>query len=1015
MENPLTQPVVCAIVVGRTSELTALRSLIDRMKGGSGQVLLLHGEAGIGKSRLVAEVKAYAVGQGFLLFQGNCFQGDHSTPYAPLLDLFRMQFLAASPRTSVLPDMQPLAQVLARLLPDLSLLIPDLAAPSALLSLDPEQEKHRLFAVVSRFFATQARQQPVLLFIEDLHWSDEVSLEIFLHLAHSCSNLPLLLVLTYRGDEVSPILTHFLAALEREHLAQELSLKRLSHDDVDAMLQAIFAAHHAVPVGLVESIYVLTEGNPFFIEEVLKSLLAMGELRSDDGVWERTLLLGTQSHHPRLPHSVRDAVYQRTRQLSQEAKQVLTLAAVAGRRFGFSLLKQILHCDESHMLLLVKELIAAQLVVEESEEQFSFRHALTRQAVYAELLVRERKSLHRTIAETIEQLSSSSILDAHLTDLAYHFSEGEAWSKALEYGQRAGERALALYAPRAALEHFTRAVQALSHLPDSPPATLYRARGQAYETLGEFELARADYQRALAIAQETHDATMESQSLLDLGFLWAERDYVQSGQWFQRALDLAQVLPDPELHAHSLNRLGNWLVNTGQAEEGVRIHQQALALFEAHHDTQGIAETLDLIGVGYGICGDRVRAVEQLGRAIALFRTLDDRAHLISSLPMHAFFASPWGSDTTYSICGGLEECSAGLAEASRLARQLDSLPGQAFIELASGAVFASFGELGTGLMRAQEALRIATNIQHTQWRTGAYLILGCSYLSLQEANLAIQALGTGLTVASDIGSAWWMGSLRAYLALAYLLKGAVLQAEAVLKAGIPREHAPRNWPESLMVWAWGEVALANGEPEVALHIAQNLLATAPGETSTQPIPQLLYVKGKVLLALQRGSEAVQVFEEAKRGALARTARPLLWQIHAALGRVYHHVEQKEHARREWSTAHTIIESLAATIDDAYLRDHFSRAALKSLPREGRLLARQANVEKFGGLTERERMVATLIAQGHINREIADALVVSERTVEAHVSKILSKLGFTSRRQIAALSLEKGLLKTQRD
>lgn len=150
------------------------------------------------------------------------------------------------------------------------------------------------------------------------------------------------------------------------------------------------------------------------------------------------------------------------------------------------------------------------------------------------------------------------------------------------------------------------------HLPDTSSTTLYRACGQAHETLGEFELAKADYQRALTIAQETHDAAMEWQSFLDLGFLWAGRDYTQSGQWFQRALDLAAALSDPKLHAHSLNRLGNWLVNTGQAEEGVRCHQEALALFETHRDTPGIAETLGLIGLGYGIAGDTIRAGEHL-------------------------------------------------------------------------------------------------------------------------------------------------------------------------------------------------------------------------------------------------------------------------------------------------------------------------------------------------------------------------------------------------------------------
>src|SRR5207248_6910642 len=140
----------------------------------------------------------------------------------------------------------------------------------------------------------------------------------------------------------------------------------------------------------------------------------------------------------------------------------------------------------AQLLQLIKELIAAQLVVEESVDQFAFRHALTRQAVSAQLLGRERKALHRTIAETFERLYASSI-EAHLADLAVHFSEAGAWEQALEYSQRAGEQAQALYAPQAATLHFTRALDAARHVSLTPPASVYRARGLAYETLGDFE------------------------------------------------------------------------------------------------------------------------------------------------------------------------------------------------------------------------------------------------------------------------------------------------------------------------------------------------------------------------------------------------------------------------------------------------------------------------------------------------------------------------------------------------
>jgi predicted ATPase/DNA-binding CsgD family transcriptional regulator len=1005
------KPIVCPILIGRAADLTALYVLVDQAKRGEGQVALISGEAGIGKSRLIAEVKTHAASQGFLLLQGNCFQTDSAFPYAPFLDLLRSYFSSSSLVTGH-HDLAPFVQELSEFLPDVTSLIPESTPHIVSPSPDPQQEKRRLFALLLHFVTELAARQQLLFILEDLHWSDDTSLELLLYLARGCTHLPILFVLTHRSDEVSPELRHYLAEFDREHLAQDFSLQRLARTDVDAMLGAIFALHQAMHTGLVESMYALTEGNPFFIEEVLKSLIATGEIASKGGVWERTLLFGTHTRHPSIPRSVQDAVYQRTKQLSTPARQVLTLAAVAGRRFDLTILQQVMHADESHMLVLMKELVAAQFVVEEAADLFSFRHALTRQAVYAELLAGERRMLHRSIAETIEQRAfPSSILDAQLVDLAYHFYEGEGWSKAFEYGQRAGERALILYAPRAAIEHFTRALGALKHLASTPPATLLRARGQAYETIGEFEQARSDYEHALSIAQQTQDGIMEWQCLLDIGFLWAARDYAQAGHWFRRSLDRAQVLSDPKLHARSLNRIGNWLVNTGRAADSLQAHQEALAMFEALQDTQGMAETFDLLGMANGIYGDTMQAVEHYERAIALFRSLSDQQGLISSLATRAAYSCPGWAETTYSVCEPPERCSRDIMETLNLARQVESLTAQAYVRWNGGGSLASFGELGRGFTLAQEALRIATEIQHVQWLSATYFTLGRMYYLLLEANLAVQAFETGLRLASDTGSAWWIGNITAYLARAYLLQGALPRAEAALKAVMARSQPPANTPERRMSWAWGELALASDEPEIALDIADRLLASAPGTTRSQPIPWLLKLKGEALGALGHREEAIQALEEATQGALARQERPLLWQLHRVLGRQYQYLKQEDLAQHNFTSARQSIASLASTIDDVYLREHFSRAALTTLPREKTVSVNRVAKEAFGGLTEREREVAALIAQGKSNREIADELIVSYRTVETHVGTILSKLAFSSRAQIAVWAVEIGLVK----
>ncbi|MBA2285189.1 MAG: AAA family ATPase [Ktedonobacteraceae bacterium] len=1006
MEDRFARSVICPTLIGREDDLAVLQRFVEEAKHGDGQVAFVSGEAGVGKSRLMAETAHFSDQQGFLHLQGHCFQTDSVLPYAPFLDLLHFYMLSVTPE-QIAQEWEPIASELLGLMPELRKLIPSFASVSPLPALDPQQEKRRLFAAITHFLTQLATRQPLLLIVEDLHWCDEISLECLFQLARHTVHLPLFLLLSYRNDEVSVRLRHWLAAFDREHLSHEVVLVRLSRDEVDAMLQAIFALHASMHTGLSESIYALTDGNPFFIEEVLKSLIVSGEIASRNGVWERTLLLGAHKQRPLIPRSVQDTVQQRSEQLTPLAQQLLTLAAVAGRRFDFSLLQSILQLDEEQMLLLVKELLEAQFVVEESEERFSFRHALTRQAIYSRQLIRERKALHRTLGETIELLHPAAFAqEALLVDLAYHFFEGEVWSKAFEYGQRAAERSVALFAPRAAIEHFTRALTAQSHLQEIPSAELHRARGQAYETLGEFERARSDYEQALAIARQTRNGVMEWQSLLDIGFLWAGRDYEQAGQWLRQALDLAQHLADRRLQAQSLNRLGNWLVNTGQAERGLEAHQEALAMFERLQDTPGIAETQDLLAMASGIYGDTVSAVEHIQRAIELFRAQHDKQHLISSLVSYIAYAGPSWVETTYSVSDSLENCMRVADEALHLAQQADSLHEQAYIEWMTGGTLACYGEFGAARQHAQESLRIATEIGHAQWTAGAYFTLGRLYILMLEPSLAMETLKKGLTISSKIGSAWWTGNLTAYFVQACILKGALPRAEAALKAVMARDQAPRNSPERRMIWAWGELALANDEPGVALDIAERLLASAPGAHQEGPIPWLLYLKARALIATGRLKEAPEVLEAAKSGLLARQERPLLWQAHALLGQVHTYLKQEKLARQEFIAASHVIHALKATIDDAYLREHFSRMALKTLPRELSLSGPDSSVERFHGLTEREYTVATLVTGGKSNREIAETLIVGERTVETHVSNILSKLDFTSRKQIATWRLQ---------
>lgn len=999
-----TPPVISPTLIGRAGHLATLRLLIEPVKGGEGRVALISGEAGIGKSRLTDEVRKYASTQGFLLLQGYCFPTDLTYPYAPLLDLLR-SFVASHPSNTLATALENLARDIYPLLPELA---PDQS--SSFLHLEPEQEKHRLFAVLATFFLQLATQSPVLLIIEDVHWSDDTSLDFLSYLARRSTSHSLLLLLTYRHDEMHPALRSWLAQLDRERLAHEMRLAPLSRDELDTMLSTIFEPQHTsfdmrrfLHGELLDTLYALTEGNPFFVEETLNSLIAVDDIFYTQNYWNHRPL-----REVRIPRSVQDGVQRRTEHLGEAARRVLTLAAVAGRQFDFVLLQLLTSFDEQQLLLIMKELVSAQLVVEVSSEQFAFRHALTRQAIYTQLLARERAILHRTIAETIVQPSTPP-LDAHIEDLAYHFYRANDWQKALDYAQRAGEKALRLHSHRAAIDYFTWALDALDHLTQSPVSTYYRARGQAYETLGEFEQAQQNYTLALETARHIHDRTVEWQSVIDLGFLWAGRDYVQAETWFRQALALSQALNNPSLHAHSLNRIGNWHLNVEQPHEALRYHHEALALFRELHDEPGTAETLDLLGMTSYLGGDLGQGTMYYQQAIALFAELGDRSGLTSSLATMTLRGPTFQTDSMVSTAS-LAEVRQDAEHAFRIAHEISHRSAESYALFQSGLCLGSQGEYGRALAATQHSLSIADEIEHRQWRAAAHTVLGGIYNGMLAFSVAREHFEQALSVAREISSLFWTRVAIGYLASVALSQNDLARAEGILQVALRPDIATQTMAQRMMWCASVELALAQTNPLHALDIIDQLITPDTQATREQSGLRVLKLRGEALAALRRSAEAETSFKAAQEIATALGARPAQWRICVALGNLYQAQERKAEAQETFATARTLIEELATTIPHGPLRENFRGKASALLPATHPLSQGRNAKQTPGGLTEREREIAILIAQGNSNQMIADALIVTKRTVETHIGNIMFKLGSTSRTQIAVWAVEAGLV-----
>jgi len=505
--------------------------------------------------------------------------------------------------------------------------------------------------------------------------------------------------------------------------------------------------------------------------------------------------------------------------------------------------------------------------------------------------------------------------------------------------------------------------------------------------------------------------------------LWAARDYDRAGEYRRQALEVSRALGDDGLVARSLNRVGNWHVNLDDPATGLPHHEEALALFERLNDGPGVAETVDLIGMAHHIAGDQRAAAVSFERALALFAARNDRRGLANALtllslsgPSHHVSAT-----TPFATVGGRDE----LAElrALRLTREIGWRAGEAFVGFTLADSLAWRGEYDRAIPMARESLALAREIEHLQWTSGAMRLLGVILLDLLAPHLAREQLEAAHQIAGQLGSRLWIRWTAAPLAIARCRTADLAGAEAILENVAPTIAQPDDEILAILaspaltlgkrqLWiARGEIALARGDRDLALRIADACLAAERAGTTGRSagVPRLSLLRAEALIALDRLDEALAALDVARAECEVQSARPLLWKVDAARGDVFRLGRQRRDARFAFDSARIVVQELAAAIPDEQWRARFLEGADAVVPPPAPMSQARKAREAFGGLTRRERDVARLIAGGKTNKAIAKDLGIGERTVEGHVANALAKLGFASRAQLAAWTVERSV------
>lgn len=716
---PLPSPAAGAPFVGRQSELDRLTAEWNRAQTEGPRLVLLGGEPGVGKTRLAVELARAAHDGGARVLLGHCDE-ELAVPYQPFAEALGRAF-GHLPVEELEECLAGRTGELARLVPELAGMAGDAAVPPPA---DPETERYRLFEAVSRTLAALGRRAPVVLVLDDLQWAAKPTLLLLRHLVTRAEPMPLLAVGTYRDTERSG-----LGLLDRAERVTRVPVRGL---DEHAVADLVAAA--GGDTGLAQALHLGTEGNPFFIGEVILSL------EGPPAEWS--------IESAGVPEGVRAVVQRRVSRLSDAANRLLSVASVAGMRFHVAVLQAATADDEETVLLALEEGLAAGLIAEApgQELQQQFTHALVRAALYDDLAAARRAHLHRRVGEALEQVFERR-LDDHLPELAHHFeraAELGTTDKAIHYSRRAGDAALAQLAYDEAASHYRRAL-ALAPGDDVEVCDLQLALGEAQKRSGDPAYRRtlldaADLAGGLGDAQRLARAAVANTR----GFWSAtgsvDRERVAA---LEAALDALGPGDDP-LRACVLAKIAVELVYTGDAEGVRRRSDEALAMARRLGDPstlaavlapryntirgdpatlqERLANTVELLDVAAGIPDPSLRCEAWAWRGIAALEAADvdtatrcfevfDRLAAESRQPT-ALWYSTYMQASRALLAGRFDDAERLSGEAFHLGRSAGHADAEMFFSCQRIQLAFERG----GLDRWERPLRVALNRHPESW-----------------------------------------------------------------------------------------------------------------------------------------------------------------------------------------------------------------------------------------------------------------------------------------------------------
>jgi tetratricopeptide (TPR) repeat protein/transcriptional regulator with XRE-family HTH domain len=893
--------------VGRNTEYGLLIGLIARLTTGTGYTALIEGEPGIGKSRLLREVAHYARAQDLPSFSTNCYELERAMPYQPIIDLVTRTLDRVS--DAALGTINPVSLAeLAALVPEIGERFPNLPQ----LSNDfPEARQARLSRALDQFIEVSRGSRPAILMVDDIQWADDASAQVLHSLARHAAQRPVLVLYAYRDEAVDSDerFAQLVDSLRHDTDARRLSLARLGFTDIENLVATLNDAKLGVP-GLAERLYRETEGNPFFLVSILQSL-SEGEMQLAASVTNAPELL---------PDALRAAVRVRLSHVPKQIRPILETAAVIGRRFDFDTLLYVTQEPEAQLLDAVDTLVKRRLLREEAEGGvYDFTHDKLREVVYRDISGTRRRLQHKSVAESLERLNIDAMHERD-AQLAEHYERAQIWPKALHYLVLAAEHSQSLFAMRDALHWLDRAVALceshLNVLNEAQQIAIYEQRGAARAQAGQTQGAVEDIRRVIAVWRASGERKKTRDALIQLGMAYRRADqYEAASDCLTEALAESRAMNDEYHAADTLYHLGTVAWSTGQNDQAIRFHQQAVDICEHSGFTDLVAvQAWHGRGEAHFANAEPAAAIASYNRSLDLARGIGDKSYESENLMMigHACLGTKGLADYPRAM--------ASFESALDIARATDLQWHFGPTLLGLDHARACTGQYGGAWNGMQKTLSWLESLNQTRYQFIAYDCIGHLLLDLNLNELAIEYLQRGYALGRDTGIMFWRASINAHLAIARSRLGQTDDTLLLQNILEQTRHTAERYLMLRCLDGLAEIALAAGDADHCRTYADELLAIANKNGLHELEAVARRWRGEASL-VEKDYKKAQA-ELSRAAGLAKDIGRVRLQLdtNTALARLFAAKGEQAVSQQHAARAQTLIESIEGSLTSTGLK-----------------------------------------------------------------------------------------------